>query len=546
VTRIVTALGLVAGALVLSAPAAGAVSVDKVSTGAVTACVLTSAGGVKCWGYNGEGELGDGTRQDRTSPVDVTGLSSGVQDVQAVWDHTCALLDSGGVRCWGHNGDGELGDGSKKQSTTPVKPNGLGSGVTQISLGFDSGCALLSSSEVKCWGYNGNGQLGDGTRSTRLSPVFVQDGNPNNPNHLTGALAIAAGWDHTCALMNTRKVKCWGDNHSGELGDGTGKDRLEPVDVSGLSGVDAITAGYNQTCALLGTGSVKCWGGNGKGQLGDGTSKNRATPVTVHNLSGVASVSAGYNHTCAVTLAGAAKCWGANASGELGDGSTTTRFQPTGVYRSGSGIAQISVGGWKGAGLTCLTTTGGAVKCFGANHGVSGLEPVASHGGQIGDGTKIDRRIPITVRTLLGTSPTKYQPDALISKSSSGPFAGNNVYNAKGANQAKSLSVNPGKTVKFFAKVENDSKAKDSFFLLGTGPGKGFSVGYTIGGKNVKTGVVAGTYWLTLAPGASKTVVVSVSAGSGLSSGAKRTFKVLARSAGNSAKVDVVKGIVKV
>jgi alpha-tubulin suppressor-like RCC1 family protein len=547
-TRIVTALGLVAGALVFSAPPAGAISVERVSTGAVTACVLTSAGGVKCWGYNGEGELGDGTRQDRLQPVGVVGLDSGVSDVQAVWDHSCALLNSGGVRCWGHNGDGELGNGTHKMSTEPVRPTGLGGGgVTQISLGFDSGCALLTTTEVNCWGYNGNGQLGDSTRTTRLEPVYVQDGDPNNPNHLTGVVALAAGWDHTCALMNTGGVKCWGDNHSGELGDGTNKDRLEPVDVSGLSGVDAVTAGYNHTCALLGSGGLKCWGGNAKGQLGDGTSRDRTTPVAVNNLSSVASASAGYNHTCAVTLAGAAKCWGANSSGELGDGSTKNRFQPVGVYRAGSGVAQISAGGWKGAGLTCLTTTSGAVKCFGSNHGVSGLEPIVSHGGQIGDGTKrIDRHIPIAVRTLLGASPTKFQPDALISKSSSGTYAGNNVYNSSGANQKKKLAVNPGKTVKFFVRIANDSKAKDSFFLLGTGPGKGFSVGYSIGGKNIKTGVVAGTYWLTLSPGANKTVVVSVKAGSNLQSGAKRTFKVLARSAGNSAKVDAVKAIVKV
>jgi hypothetical protein len=377
--------------------------------------------------------------------------------------------------------------------------------------------------------------------------VFVQDGNPNNPNHLTGVTAIAAGWDHTCALMNTGGVKCWGNNHHGEIGDGTQKDRLEPVNVSGLaSGVDAISAGFDHTCALLSTGSVKCWGGNGRGQLGDGTKKTRTKPVSVHNLSSVASVSAGYNHTCAVTTSGAAKCWGANGSGELGDGTTKGRLQPVGVYRAGANVAQISAGGWKGSGLTCLVTTGGAAKCFGSNHGVSGLEPVSSHGGQIGDGTRTDRHIPITVRGLNGGSPAKYQPDLLISKFPRGGYAGNGTYNKTGANQNRTLGVRPGKTVKFFVKVQNDGKATDSFFLQGTKPGKGFSVTYTSGGKNIKAPVTSGTYWVTVKAGSSKLVVVSVHASSHLNAGAHRTFNVAARSAGNSGKVDVVRATVKV
>ena len=173
VTRIVATLGLVAGALAFSAPPAGATAVDSVSTGAVHGCVLTSGGGVKCWGYNNTGMVGDGTKHDRLKPVGVTGLSSGVADVQAVWDHSCALTNGGAVKCWGHNGDGELGDGTLIQRLQPVGVTGLNNGVQAISLGFDSGCALTTGGGVKCWGYNGNGQLGDGTRTTRKNPVDV-------------------------------------------------------------------------------------------------------------------------------------------------------------------------------------------------------------------------------------------------------------------------------------------------------------------------------------------------------------------------------------
>ena len=540
VTRIITTIGLVAGVLVFSVPPAGATSVASVSAGSVHACVVTSVGGVKCWGYNGTGMLGDGTRHDRKKPVAVSGLGGSVTDVQAVWDHTCALTTGGGVKCWGHNGYGELGDGTRIQRTSPVDVNTLTSGVNQISLGFDSGCALTTGGGIKCWGYNGAGQLGDGTRTTRKNPVDVF-------GLTSGVAAIAAGWDHTCALTTGGGVKCWGNNAHGELGDGTHTDRLKPVDVIGLtSGVAAVSAGFDHTCALLNSGGVKCWGNNATGELGDGTTQSRKKPVSVNGLSTAASISAGANHTCAVTTGGGAKCWGSNKSGEVGDGTTSNRLNPTNVYRSTSGVASISAGGWKGAGLTCLMTNAGAVKCFGANHGVHGLQPIDSNGGQIGDGTTADRHIPTTVRTLSGAGAKRYRPDEAISKFSSAGYIGNDVYNKSGANQTRSTTVNAGGKTHLFVKVQNDASVTDSFFIKGNGASSGFGVGYAIGGKNIKSAVVAGTYWLTLAPGATKTIVVTVSAGSGVTAGSKIVVKVSARSAGDSAKLDVVKGIVSV
>ena len=397
-TRVATTIGLVAGVLVLGAPSAGATAIDSISAGSAHVCVRTTGGGAKCWGYNDTGMVGDGTFKDRKKPVNVQGLASGVADVQAQWDHSCALSNSGQVWCWGHNGDGELGNGNLMKSNTPEAVTGMHSGQQQVSLGFDSGCALSDTGGVKCWGYNGNGQLGDGTRSTRKVPVQV-DGLTS------GIVAISAGWDHTCALTTGGGVKCWGENAHGEIGDGTRTDRLKAVDVTGLtSGVAAVSAGYDHTCALMDAGTVKCWGNNATGELGDGTTNSRKVPVNVSGLSSVGSISAGFNHTCAVTNAGGAKCWGSNGSGELGTGNTANRKTPTNVYRSTSGVEMISAGGWARAGLTCLLTTSGAVRCFGANHGVSGLEPIASHGGQIGDGTTSDRHIPITVRGVLGAN----------------------------------------------------------------------------------------------------------------------------------------------
>jgi RHS repeat-associated protein/uncharacterized repeat protein (TIGR01451 family) len=329
-----------------------------ITAGYFHACVVTTLGALLCWGRNANGQLGVGDTTQRAVPVTVSGMSSGVAGVAAGNFHTCAVTTSGGVKCWGYNTSGQLGDGTTTQRTTPVDVSGLTSGVTAITAGQYHSCALLTSGGVKCWGDNTDGQLGDGTTTNRSTPVSVSGLS-------SGVIAISAGGFHTCALLSTGAVKCWGYNNRGQLGDGTTTQRNTPVSVSGLSsGVTSISAGRYHTCAVVG-GGAKCWGRNDTGQVGDGTVTDRSTPVSVSGLtSGVSAIEGASAHTCALTTSGGAKCWGFNTDGELGNGGTTQQNTPVDVSGLTSGVSSISSGGLL---FTCAITTGGLVDCWGKN-----------------------------------------------------------------------------------------------------------------------------------------------------------------------------------
>jgi len=395
-------------------------------TGRDHTCALLNGGGVKCWGANYDGQLGDGTTTDRSTPVDVSGLSGGVKTLATGESHTCALFEDRRVMCWGWIGYGQFGGRIIPYRSTPMDVNGLTSGITSLTAGEDHTCAVSTGGVVKCWGDNDRGQLGDGTTTDHSTPVDVSgltsgvttlvagdrytcallDGGgvkcwglditrltyytePRDVSGLTsGVTALAAAFRHTCALTSAGGVKCWGANYDGELGDGTTTDRITPVDVYGLSrGVIALAAGENHTCALLDGGGVKCWGGNGFGQLGDGTMEQRSTPVDVSGLSsGVTALAAGDRSTCALLDGGGVKCWGANWYGQLGDGTMEQRSTPVDISGLSSGVTALAMGGY---GYTCALTSAGGVKCWGWNHF-----------GRLGDGTTTNRSTPVDVYGL--------------------------------------------------------------------------------------------------------------------------------------------------
>ncbi len=369
-----------------------------VAAGAYHTCALTSLGKAKCWGNDESGQLSVVPTTGRSVPADVISLDSGVTAVDSGGAHTCALTSGGGVKCWGGNFAGELGDGTTINSSIPVDAVSLDSGVTAVTTGGVRTCALTSSDGVMCWGRNDLGQLGDGTLTDHSTPVDVVGLD-------SGTIAVVAGGDHTCALTSTGGVKCWGRNGFGQLGNGTTTDSPLPVDVAGLiSGVTAIAVGEIHSCALTTTGGVKCWGYNYSGQLGDGTSTDSSTPVDVVGLaSGVTSVVAGWEHTCALTSDGGVKCWGSNGSGQLGTGNSWHSYTPEDVAGLSSGVAAVTAGGDH----TCALTSGSGLKCWGRNWDF-----------ELGDGTRIDRPTPVDVVGLSGgvtsVSAGRYHTCALV------------------------------------------------------------------------------------------------------------------------------------
>lgn len=247
-------------------------------------------------------------------PVVVDGLGSGISAITAGGSHTCALTAAGGVKCWGRNHSGQLGDGTVTDRWTPVNVNGIGSAIQAITAGQSHTCALTMDGRIKCWGRNDWGQLGDSpSLQLSLTPLDVRRLGNNGQ-------AVGAGGIHTCALTKDNGAKCWGGNSFGQLGDGTNTKRWTPLDVTSLSsGVQTIAVGFDHSCAVTTVGGVKCWGSNNFGRLGDGTTTNRWTPVDVSELDkGIQAIAAGQSHTCALTEDGMVQCWGYNNQGRLG------------------------------------------------------------------------------------------------------------------------------------------------------------------------------------------------------------------------------------
>ena len=321
--------------------------------------------------------------------------------------HTCAITPEGGVRCWGNNNFGQLGDGTNTGSNVPVNVLGI-SGGTTIVAGGNHTC-VLSGSDVWCWGQNSQGQLGDGTTTNRNIPVKV----------LSNAADITAGLDYTCAIMVYGQVMCWGNNDQGQLANGTKTDSAIPTLAALITGISNVDAGQNKSCGLTGSGLLRCLNGGNAQDLGlipsdSGQSPessldvavNRFGPIvlalngdgvpitfqagkfnTINNVNNAIDVDSGLGHMCALQKDGTVKCWGSNYYGQLGRNSQTGSSNPQSVLNV-SAAWQLAVGKYHACVLITSSTPGtDDIQCWGFNKD-----------GQLGNGSYENSLIPVFVK----------------------------------------------------------------------------------------------------------------------------------------------------
>ena len=310
------------------------VSPKQVDLGDEHSCVITNDNDeMKCFGHNNRGQIGDGTTSNRLTPTTVNfGSNLYATQIGAGIQHTCAILNDNSLKCWGSNAYGQVGDGTSSNHYTPYPVNfGSDVQVRDLSVGGYHSCLITIDNVLMCWGLNTNGQLGDGTKSIRRTPKVIDLDVDEY------AVEIGTSNFHTCVITNLEKLKCWGSNSSGQIGDGTQTLRTTPTTVGlGLDEVPTkVALGEYHTCIILNDGTLECWGNNYYGQLGDGTRTRRPTPTTISlgtNLYAV-KISAGNQHTCAVLNDGMLRCWGRNQYGEVGVGHLWRKNTPQEVYQ---------------------------------------------------------------------------------------------------------------------------------------------------------------------------------------------------------------------
>jgi len=367
--------------------------VIKIAAGSAHSLALKSDGTVWAWGCGGLGRLGNGTTEEKHTPVQVLGLDgtgflTGAIAITTKSNFSLALKSDGTIWAWGRNEYNRLGTGSRKYYiSTPVKVVEL-TNVISVSAGFEHSLALKSDSTVWAWGSNGSGALGDGTGMFRSLPVQVW--GAGEEDFLDDIVDVSAGWFHSLAVKADGTVWSWGKNHYGQLGDGTTKGHYRPVQVVGLSDVISVAAGNGYSLALKSDGTVWAWGWNRNGQLGDGTYYEKGSPIPIQvlgpggagYLTDIVAIAVGQHHSLALRSDGTVWAWGCNKYGQLGDGTTKDRHTPVQVIGLNDVIA-IAAGYYHSLALK----SDGTVWAWGCNRY-----------GQLGDGTTRERHKPVQVK----------------------------------------------------------------------------------------------------------------------------------------------------
>jgi alpha-tubulin suppressor-like RCC1 family protein len=350
-------------------------TVTSISVGSNFACAIASNSPV-CWGSGTQGQLGIGVQANSNVPMSV--LSTGVLEgktftqITSGTSHACAVA-SGAAYCWGNNQSGQLGNNTRSTSVIPVAVTATGvlasKVITAISAGNSGSCAIASGAAF-CWGDNSSGQLGNGNRVASYVPVAV-----DSTIAKTGlTYDVVVGAIHSCALT-AGAANCWGDNSYGQLGNSSFENSNLPVLATTKGVLDGksvtdISSGSQHTCVVAG-GAAFCWGYGGNGQLGNGSGRNFSTPVAVSTsgvLAGktVTSIAVGNNHTCAIA-SGDAFCWGYNFEGQLGNSSNVISYVPVAVTKSGALSGKTITGISVGFSHSCAIASG-AVFCWGSNN----------------------------------------------------------------------------------------------------------------------------------------------------------------------------------
>jgi alpha-tubulin suppressor-like RCC1 family protein len=300
----------------------------QISAGYGHTCAVTKDDRAYCWGYNGDGQLGDGTEISRLTPTAVAG-GRRFHQIRAGYVYTCALNLNDAAFCWGNNDLGQMG--TRGQTLTPLAVFG-GLHYRQLITAASHTCGVTTDDRAYCWGANSDGELGDGTRTDHFRPVAVAGGLsfqqvvPGSGFYLLGQNdPFVDDQAHTCGVATDGKAYCWGR--------GPVSSSLTPVRVPGARLFRSVTSGRFHVCGVTLSRAIFCAGDNGDGQLGTGTTTGSSTPIKVVSSLEFSSVSAGAlgRHTCALTTDHRVYCWGLNSSGQLGDGTTTNRLAPVAV-----------------------------------------------------------------------------------------------------------------------------------------------------------------------------------------------------------------------
>lgn len=343
--------------------------------GGNTSCAVMSDGGLLCWGHNEDGQLGTGSAEGSSPTPARVQLNASAKQVSTRTFHTCATLVDGTIQCWGRNSRGQLGNGTTQGSAVPVTVTSI-KDAAAVATGVFHTCALHTTGKVSCWGYNDYGQIGNGTFENQLVPASVPG--------ISDAVAIAAGGDHSCAVLSSGSIKCWGWNAQGQIGTGADDEQYEyPVKVAGISDAVDVSAGDYFTCAVLSKGKIRCWGLNGEsrfpvterrlysgmleGSLGNGDFLDSSMPVEVIGIDTAVEVEAGYTSACALLRDGKVKCWGRNLDGQLGTGAV---FPASNVPLDAAIDDAVRLGGSE-----CAILASDQLRCWGHGyHGQLGME----------------------------------------------------------------------------------------------------------------------------------------------------------------------------